>query len=140
MMMKLKSISPGSPPEACRAQCDAFKKALHTRSPDMVKLYGHIHSWYSQADTGEGKLAHFLTQYLCDRNGSPSTITNSGLLIARLDDSKDEREWQGLATEAKMIKRPEILEGHYSVQWMGQACVEYLCALIRQALVLYRAV
>jgi len=27
----------------------------------------------------------------CDRNGSPSTITNSGPLIARLDDSKDER-------------------------------------------------
>jgi len=70
MMMKLESISPGPPPEALRAQCDAFKKALHTRSPDMVKLYGDIHSWYSQkvkpqqADTGEGKLAHFLIQYL----------------------------------------------------------------------------
>ena len=80
-----------------------------------------------------------MTSY-CDKNGSPSTVTNSGPLIARLDDSKDEREWQGLATEAEMLKRISGIEGHYSVQWMGQACVEYLCALIRQALVLYRAV
>jgi len=58
-------------------------------------------------------------------------------LIARLDDSKDEREWQGLATEAEMLKKISGIEGHYSVQWMGQARVEYLCALIRQALVLY---
>ena len=59
-----------SPPEALRVQCDALKKALHARSPNIVKLYGDIQWWYSQnlkpqqADTGERKLAHFLTQYL----------------------------------------------------------------------------
>jgi len=39
--------------------------------------------------TGVGKLNWGLGG--CDSNVSPSTITNSGLLTARLDDSEDER-------------------------------------------------
>jgi len=43
LMTKLESTSHGPPPEALRAQCDAFKKALHERSPDMATFSPGTH-------------------------------------------------------------------------------------------------
>lgn len=70
MMMKLDSISPALLLEPLRAQCDAFIKALHARSPDMVRIYEDIQSWYSEnlkpleVSEGNGEMSQFLTQYL----------------------------------------------------------------------------
>ena len=51
--------------------------------------------------------------------------TSEGEREARLNHcSRDSEEVPGLA-------------GHFPVQWMGQACVGYLCALVRKAIVSY---
>ena len=54
-----------------RAQCAAFREALHERNPEMVNIYGDIHSWYSEKikpqELDEKKLedlAKFLIEYL----------------------------------------------------------------------------
>ena len=53
-----------------RAQCNAFKKALHQRSPDMVVVYNNLQSSYAttfkplEEETDIGELAQFLQQYL----------------------------------------------------------------------------
>ena len=54
-----------------RAQCAAFREALHERSPEMVNIHDDIQSWYSEKikpqeheDQGLEDLANFLIAYL----------------------------------------------------------------------------
>ncbi|XP_044180398.1 uncharacterized protein LOC114947533 [Acropora millepora] len=54
-----------------RAQCKAFREALHERSPEMVNIYDDIQSWYSEKikpaereEQGLEDLAKFLIEYL----------------------------------------------------------------------------
>jgi len=54
-----------------RAQCMAFREAVHERSPEMVNIYDDIQSWYSEKikpqereKQGLEDLARFLIEYL----------------------------------------------------------------------------
>ena len=54
-----------------RAQCAAFREALHDRSPEMVNIYDDIQFWYSEKikpqereQQGLQDLAKFLIEYL----------------------------------------------------------------------------
>ena len=70
MMMRFDAICSILPPGPLHAQCTAFKKSLHERSPDMVEMYEDIQSWYAgnikpHEEAGDiGELDKFLTQYL----------------------------------------------------------------------------
>ena len=70
MMMRFDSIFSATQTGPLRVQCAAFKKALHERSPDTVKIYDDIQSKFSENlelhAEGEdiGELAQFFIQYL----------------------------------------------------------------------------
>ena len=69
MTMRFDAISSELLPESIRTQCISLKKALHERSPDMIRIYENIESWYKDSvkpceEEVTGEFAQFLTKYL----------------------------------------------------------------------------